>query len=236
MAELPQKVYYRTEKNAIAVSLFTTSKTTVELEPRLSVTLAQETGYPSSGQVVFDVMPSKEATFTLQLRIPRWCSNATVKINDEPPKAAQSGTRPYQIRRKWKSGDKVVLEMPMEWRFIGGHQLQEGKVALARGPVVYCLGTAQNAKILKKYPDFKGIVVDPATVGEPEMDTTIRPDGRKVTVKARVEAAGAWSKGAPHEVLTFTEFVDPTGIVTFFHVLDLNAAVEDELMTDCFGR
>ena len=122
----------------------------------------------------------------------------------------------------------------MAWRFVKGHQLQEGKAALARGPVVYCLGTAQNEEILKKYPGFNGIVIDPASVGEPEPDGSIRPDGKKVTVRARIEAPGAWSKGAPHLTLTFTEFIDPTGIVTYVHLLDLGKAVEDELMDDCF--
>jgi hypothetical protein len=129
----------------------------------------------------------------------------------------------------------VTLEMPMVWRFVKGHRLQEGKAALARGPVVYCLGTAQNEEILKKYPNFNGIVIDPSQLGEPEPDRSIRPDGKKVTVKARVEAPGAWSRGAPALTLTFTEFVDPTGIVTYVHLLDLGQAVEDELMVDCFG-
>ncbi|MCX6225533.1 MAG: glycoside hydrolase family 127 protein [Bacteroidia bacterium] len=236
MAELPQKVYYTCADKTIAVNLFTTSTTTVNLDPELSVKLTQETDYPNSGQVVFRVAPSKETAFALRLRIPRWCRNATIRINDKSPVAIKSGANPYEIRRKWKAGDIVTLELPMEWRFIKGHQLQEGKVALARGPVVYCLGTAQNEEILKKYPDFKGIVIDPAGLGEPETDQSIRPDGKKVKVKARVEASGAWSRGAPHLMLTFTEFIDPTGIATYFHLLDLNNAVEDELMSDCFAK
>ena len=235
MAELPQKVYYRCADRAIAVNLYTTSQTTVEVGEDLSVTLSQETDYPSSGHVVIRVTPSKEAVFAIRPRIPRWCRNATIKINDKDPVAIPYGTNTYELRRKWKVGDTVTLEMPMVWRFIKGHQLQEGKVALARCPVVYCLGTAQNEEILKKYPNFSGIVIDPAPLGEPEPDRSIRPDGRKVTVNARVEAPGAWSKGAPYLTLTFTEFVDPTGIVTYFHLLDLDKAVEDELMEDCFG-
>ncbi len=235
IAELPQKVYYKLADHGITVNLFTTSTATIDLEPDLFVTMAQETDYPNSGHVVFKVTPTKETTFALQLRIPRWCSNATVKINNQSPVAIPSGSNPYEIRRQWKAGDEVVLEMPMEWRFIKGHQLQEGKVALARGPVIYCLGTVQNEEILKKYPDFKGIVIDPASLGESEADSTIRPDGQKVTVEARAEAAGAWGKGAPHEKLVFTEFIDPSGIVTYFHILDLNLGVEDELMVDCFS-
>ena len=235
MAELPQKVYYRCADKALAVNLYTTSQTTVELDEGLSVALSQETDYPNSGHVVLRVTPSRDEVFGLRLRIPRWCRMATVRINDQSPAAVPRGANPYEIRRAWKAGDMVTLEMPMTWRFIRGHQLQEGKAALARGPVVYCLGTAQNEEILKTYPDFNGIVIDPASLGDPVPDSSIRPGGMKVTLKARAEAPGAWSKGAPRLALTFTEFVDPSGVVTFVHLLDLGAAVEDELMEDCFG-
>ncbi len=236
MAELPQKVYYTNQKNLVAINLYTPSHTTQTLSENVSVTLSQETDYPNTGHVVIRVDPSREATFAIRLRIPRWCRNGSIRINDQKQVAVKPGTNPYEIRRKWKAGDAVTLEMPMEWRFIRGHQLQEGKVALARGPVVYCLGTAQNEEILRKYPNFNGIIIDPSSIPEPETDNSIRPDGRKVTLQARVEAPGAWSKGAPHLALTFTEFIDPTGIVTYFHLLDLNKAVEDELMEDCFGN
>ncbi|MCX6560006.1 MAG: glycoside hydrolase family 127 protein [Candidatus Aminicenantes bacterium] len=235
MAELPRQVYYRCADNAIAVNLYTTSTAAVKLDSDLFVTLSQETDYPNSGHVVFRVTPSREAAFALRLRIPRWCGKATVRTNDGDAVAVPVGASPFEIRRKWKAGDTVVLDMPMAWRFIRGHQLQEGKAALAWGPVVYCLGTAQNEEILKKYPDFKGIVIDPTSLGRPERDDSIRPDGRKVSLRARVEAPGRWSQGAPREILTFTEFVDPTGIATYVHLLDLGAAIEDELMADCFG-
>lgn len=232
MAELPQKVYYRCAGRRIAVNLFTPSTTTAILAADATVTLTQETDYPNSGHIVFRVTPANPAEFALRLRIPRWCRNATVTINREPPVSVPAGATTYELGRTWQAGDTVVLNLPMTWRLVKGHQLQEGKVALLRGPVVYCLGTAQNAELLAKYPNFAGVVVDPASLGDPEPDASIRPGGRKVTVKARVEAAGAWSKGAPQEQLTFTEFIDPTGIVTYFHVLDSGNAVEDELIGD----
>jgi len=235
VAELPQKVYYRYAEQGIAVNLYTTSKTTVSLEPNISVTLVQETDYPNSGLVIFEVTPSSECAFTLRLRIPRWCRNATVQLNHDAPHAVPAGATTYELCRKWQEGDTVTLDLPMCWRLVKGHQLQEGKVALMRGPVVYCLGTEQNAELLQKYPNFHGVVVDPTSLGEPEPDATIRPDGQKVKVAARVEAPGAWSKGAPHELLTFTEFSDPSGIMTYFHILDSGNAVEDELIADCFA-
>ena len=94
----------------------------------------------------------------------------------------------------------------------------------------------QPAELLKKYPNFNGVVIDPGSLGEPETDTSIRPDGKKVTVKARVEAPGAGSNLAPYQTLTFTEFIDPTGIVTYVHLLDLSKTEEDELMSDLFTK
>lgn len=235
VAELPQKIYYRAGRREVAVNLYTASQATLTLGGGIFVTLAQETDYPNSGRVQIRVTPTKAVAFALRLRIPRWCRNAAVTVNNDIPVAARPG-RLYRLRRTWEPGDTVTLEMPMPWRLVKGHQMQEGKVALMRGPVVYCLGTAQNGEVLKKHPNFQGMVMDMATLGEPEPDATIRSDGRKVTVGARVEAKGEWSKGAPQETLVFTEFIDPSGIVTYFHVLDLGQAVEDELIGECLEK
>lgn len=235
MAELPRQVYYRSGDGGIAVNLYTASTADVALGEGLSVTLVQETDYPNSGHVVVRVTPSREAAFALRLRIPRWCRKASVRINGGSAIAVPSEASTYELRRKWKAGDTLALDLPMAWRFIRGRQLQEGKAALARGPVVYGLGRAQNAELLKKYPDFRGLVIDPASLPEPERDDSIRPDGRRVRLAARMEAPGAWSKGAPRETVTFTEFIDPTGIATFVHLLDLGPAVPDELSADVFA-
>ena len=233
MAELPRMVYYRYGADGIAVNLYTPSQTTVHLDSDTAVTLVQETDYPNSGQVLFRVSLSRPTSFALRLRIPRWSRDATVRINDEAPVMAGDDGAGHELRRSWRQGDTVILDMPLCWRLVKGHQLQEGKVALLRGPVAYCLGTAQNEELLKKHPNFLGVVVDPATIGEPEPDASVRPDGWKVKVIAKVEARGEWSKGAPQETLVFTEFVDPTGIMTYFHVLDLSSACEDELIGNC---
>ena len=233
MAELPRMVCYRYGADGIAVNLYTPSQITVRLDSGTAVTLIQETDYPNSDQVRFRVSLSRPTSFALRLRIPRWSRGATVRINDEAPVMAGDDGTGHELRRSWRQGDTVILDMPLCWRLVKGHQLQEGKVALLRGPVAYCLGTAQNEELLKKHPNFLGVVVDPATIGEPEPDASVRPDGWKVKALAKVEAKGEWSKGAPQETLVFTEFVDPTGIMTYFHVLDLASADEDELVGNC---
>ena len=230
VAELPQKVYYRCS-GGVAVNLFTPSKKVIALEKDRSVAIEQRTDYPSSGRVSIRVSPTQPMQFPLRLRIPRWCPLVTVQINSEPPVAVSPGAQPYELSRTWKPADVVTLDLPMPWRLIRGRKVQEGKVALMRGPVVYCIGTAQNAKLLKKYPDPAELTLNPATLGEVVSDTSVRPDGRMVTVQALPPGTNA----APVTVV-LTEFVDPSGIATYFRIPNLSKAVDDELMSDCFAK
>ena len=231
VAELPQKVYYRCADGGVAVNLFTPSKKVIAMEKDRSVTVEQQTDYPSSGYVSIRVSATPPTQFPLRLRIPRWCPKATVQINSETPVAVSPGSQPCELRRTWKPDDVVKLDLPMPWRLIRGRKVQEGKVALMRGPVVYCIGTAQNAELLKKYPDPGELTIDPRTLGEVVPDTSVRPDGRMVTVQALPPGTNA----APVTVV-LTEFVDPSGIATYFRIPDLTKAVDDELMSDCFSK
>jgi uncharacterized protein len=231
VAELPQKVYYRCAGPGVAVNLFTPSKTEIALEKNRSVTIEQQTDYPSSGQVRIHVSPTQPTQFPLRLRIPRWCPKATVRINSETPVAVAPGAQPCELRRTWKPGDVVTLDLPMPWRLIRGRKVQEGKVALLRGPVVYCIGTAKNAALLKQHPDPSKLIINPATLGEAVPDTSVRPDGRMVMAQALPPGTNA----APVTVV-LTEFIDPSGIATYFRIPNLTQAVDDELMSDCFAR
>ncbi|MBN2024543.1 MAG: glycoside hydrolase family 127 protein [Pirellulales bacterium] len=228
VAELPQMIYYRTDDGGVAVDLFAPSKKTIALGGERSVTIEQETNYPTSGAVKLTVTPSAAMEFPLRLRIPRWCPKATLAINDEPAREVSPGEKYLELRREWKPGDVVAMDMPMPWRLVRGHKTQDGLVALLRGPVVYCIGTAANAELVAKYPEPGKLVIDPKSLGEPVADASIRPDGLKVVAKAWPPDAPT-TGDAPLEVV-LTEFIDPTGIATYFGVSDAGGAVEDELI------
>lgn len=103
------------------------------------VALRQQTDYPWDGRVVFTI--DSPATFTLSLRIPSWADGATVRVNDDPPAPAQPGTF-HDIRRAFRAGDRVTLDLPMSPRLVAADPYVEealNQVAIQRGPVVYCL-------------------------------------------------------------------------------------------------
>lgn len=226
MAELPAMICYRSN-DGVAINLYTQSTAKVDLGGGRSVTIRQETDYPTSGLVKIVITPSEQMEFPLQLRIPGWCPKATLTINGETPLEVSPGEKSHEIRRAWKAADSVTLDMPMPWRFVRGRKSQEGRAALLRGPVVYCIGTANNAGLLDKYPKPGDLILDPASLGAPVADVSVRPGGMKVLAKGWPPESAA-KDAAPLDVV-LTEFVDPSGVTTYFRLSDSTPAVDDEL-------
>ncbi|MBN1910397.1 MAG: glycoside hydrolase family 127 protein [Pirellulales bacterium] len=229
IAELPQMIYYRSSDGGLTVNLYTASSADVALDEELTLKVRQETDYPNSGKVTIRLDPSRPSEFPLRLRIPAWCKKASVAVNGKPlDRPVQRGTF-YTIKRQWKPGDRVQLDMPMTWRLVRGRKLQKGRVAVMRGPMLYCLDPKQlagnGASVAK---EMKELRLDPRTLGNPVHDTTVRPDGLACPVRA-------WSPGrsateSPDMKLLLTEFADPGGEATYFLVPDATSAVEDELI------
>ncbi len=221
-------VYYGSD-NGLVVNLFTASEAKLELPDGLQVAVRQETDYPNSGHVVMHVEPAKAATFAVQLRIPAWCDSAQVAVNNGSAEAVGGGEF-HCLKRSWKPGDRIQLDMPMAWRLVRGRQRQAGRVAVMRGPLVFCLNPDGNEE-LADYDgaDLGQITLDPQSLGEPVSDDTVRPDGLVCVVEG-------WKSGyacsRPGDLkLRLTEFTDPGGQAIYFRLQDFEVAVHDELLT-----
>ncbi|MEI6257758.1 MAG: beta-L-arabinofuranosidase domain-containing protein, partial [Planctomycetota bacterium] len=164
VAELPSLVYYQTD-GGVAVNLYASSQASLLLD-EVKVEIRQEADYPRSGRVVLRIDPARPAEFPLRLRIPRWCQGATVAVNDERAAAAEpAGDRFFAITRTWRAGDRVMLEMPMPWRLVKGRVAQAGRVAVARGPQVFCLSRSRNKDVKGlDTVDLRLLVLDPASI------------------------------------------------------------------------
>lgn len=114
------------------------------------VKLTQETNYPWDGQIKIQIEPQQPAEFTLRLRLPGWCQSASLAVNGQ--EAVLEVEKGYaRLRRSWQPGDVVALNLAMPVvRVRSNAQVSEdaGKVALARGPVVYCIESADNGSNL----------------------------------------------------------------------------------------
>ena len=112
------------------------------------VTITQQTRYPWDGQVTLRLKMDRPDTFGLKLRLPGWCRSAQVWVNGQVLNTSGLVERGYlRLLREWQPDDEVVLElaMPVERVYANPNVRQNtGRVALQRGPVVYCIEGADH--------------------------------------------------------------------------------------------
>jgi hypothetical protein len=122
------------------------SITTVPLEDG-KVSLKQETKYPWDGEVTITVEPEKPFAFALHLRVPGWCRREAALAVNGVKVEPKAGKGYVTLSRTWKAGDVVRLTLPMPVERVYADprvKADVGRVALQRGPVVYCLEGVDN--------------------------------------------------------------------------------------------
>ncbi|MBN2376993.1 MAG: glycoside hydrolase family 127 protein [Sedimentisphaerales bacterium] len=228
IAELPGLIYYKW-KGGIAINLYSESAARIELENGSAVNVRQETDYPNSGKVLIHLDPEQLSEFSLRLRIPSWCPKAHIKIVDGNYEVEAQGGAFVSLKRKWRKGECVELQMPMSWRLIKGRKSQSGRVAVMRGPQLFGLNPDRqedfDAEIMRL------IYIDPDSPELSDEDDAIRPGG--LTCRASFWNPNNYNAQAePGIKLMLTEYADPGCQATYFLVPNPNSAilVDDELI------
>ena len=170
---------YAHQDDRLFVNLYIGGNATIPLAREVKLT--QETSYPWSGAVKLTIDPSEPTEFALHLRIPGWARNepvpsdlyryldrpdapVTLRVNGEPV-AVESNQGFAVVRRNWRSGDTVELDLPLPVRRVMSHENIEdnrGRVAVERGPLVYCAEGIDNggAALDLTLPDDAPLVVE----------------------------------------------------------------------------
>ncbi|MFW6163472.1 MAG: glycoside hydrolase family 127 protein, partial [Planctomycetota bacterium] len=141
VAKLGAWAYSRAD-DGLWVHLYGGNTLATKLPDGSPLKLTQTTDYPWDGKISIVIEETQGGEFALRLRIPGWADGATVRLNGEPvDEEARPGSY-ATLRREWRAGDRVELSLPMGVQLMAAHPLVEacrGKVAVMRGPVVYCL-------------------------------------------------------------------------------------------------
>ena len=161
LASLPGYVYAQAP-GTVYVNLFIGSTARVKVGDA-AVKLTQETRYPWDGRIRMQVDPDRQTNFALAIRIPGWARGeavpgglyrfsdaasdaAALSVNGRSvPIAVENGF--VRIGRAWTKGDRVELTLPMPVRQVIAHEAvkeDNGRVALQRGPLVYCAEWPDN--------------------------------------------------------------------------------------------
>ncbi len=162
VASLGNYIYAKNE-SGFWVNLFVGSETR-QLIGKNDVTFKMETSYPLDGKIKLSVDPVKKGKFTVNIRVPGWSKAQPVpgntytanfsvvtalmpiKINDKD--ATYELENGYLvINREWKKGDVVEFELNMQPHLLKSTpeiKTNESRVAIERGPLVYCVEGADN--------------------------------------------------------------------------------------------
>lgn len=131
-------VFGRAE-DEVAVHLYGGASVRLEMAG-VPVGIDERSSYPWDGAIEVTVTPEQAVEFTLSLRIPSWCRGARLALNGAVlPVQNERGYA--RLRRIWQPGDRVTLDLPMQAERIYAHpevKADAGRVALRRGPLVYC--------------------------------------------------------------------------------------------------
>jgi DUF1680 family protein len=133
--------FYSTSSDGIYVHLYDNSQLDWHLEDGTGLKIKQKTNYPWDGGVEITVTPAQASTFTLYLRIPGWCERAQVTVDGKSLAGPKAGEY-LPIRRQWSAGDVIHLQTEMTPQVLAANPRvadDSGRVAVQRGPLVYCL-------------------------------------------------------------------------------------------------
>ncbi len=145
LAQMPGYLYSVSD-DRIWVHTYAANEANLTLPDGRTVRLIQRTRYPWNGQVILEILTP--GVFGLSLRIPDWCDSGdgsdqpTLSINNSPCRSAATPGQYVTVRRTWMVGDTVCVQLPMPVRHVRSHPYvleNAGRVALMRGPLLYCL-------------------------------------------------------------------------------------------------
>ncbi|MCG2614796.1 glycoside hydrolase family 127 protein [Terrimonas sp. NA20] len=144
---------YSIADDGLYVNLYGGNELNTKLKDGSALQIQQVTNYPWEGNVTFNFKQVPTAETGIYLRLPGWCKNSSIKINGKPEPAVMTTNGNYiLLKRKWKAGDVLQFDMEMPAVLVESNPLVEesrNQVAVKRGPLVYCLESADLPKAEK---------------------------------------------------------------------------------------
>jgi len=176
LPEIGTNIYGKRDKE-IFVNQYIGSEANISLANN-NIKLTQVTNYPWDGEIILNVDPETPAEISMHIRIPGWArgellpdglyhysrddinieNEVLLRVNGKKIRKLRLENGYAVISRKWKAGDQIELQLPVEVRILEGDQRIEdaqGKVVLMRGPIVYCVEEADNQDFFNENREAK---------------------------------------------------------------------------------
>jgi len=182
----------------VYVNLYMGCKGAIPL-PSGAVTLTQDTRYPWDGAVALHMDLDAARGFGLNLRIPDWCEEFAVSVNGNAVERPVLERGYVRLAHTWQPGTTVRLDMAMPVRRVYANarvEADRGRVALQRGPLVYCIEAVDNAG------HVRNLAVPPGSLIEAEHRPDLLGGVTVLKGKARARLPEDWRAALYRELPT----------------------------------
>jgi len=192
------RMWLRGRGDEIAAALYGPSRLTTTIgETNRHLTIVEETDYPFSDRIDFEIRTEKPAAFTLSLRIPGWCKKARVLLNGKAlARKPKPGTF-FRLRREFKHNDRVTLELPAEIKI---SRWPRGGVGVERGALVYALPIKEDWQVdtseANSSAEFPAWNAYPASAWNYALAIDGGTARRRIEVRHRPVTLDPWSPGS----------------------------------------
>jgi len=151
-----ESMWMATNDNGLALVSYGPSVVKAIVGKGKEVTVTEDTDYPFKGSVKLTISTEKAIRFPIELRTPHWADSVTIIFNNRSVKV--KGGSNYKISKKWKNGDQIFIEIPMEIRI---EKRYNNSLSLLRGPLYFSLRIDKEFKSVKIDKDnfgYKGSI------------------------------------------------------------------------------
>jgi uncharacterized protein len=137
MPNFASRLWMKDKDNGLVAALYAPSQVKYRVgKQQQEVVITEKTRYPFSDRIVFTMKMNEDCEFSFTVRIPGWCKNASVLVNNQQFDQELRAGSYVKIDRKFRDGDEVVVILPQE---IKTNNWPSDGIALERGPLVYSL-------------------------------------------------------------------------------------------------
>ena len=145
-----ESMWMATNDNGLALVTYGPSVVKAKVANGRDVTVSEETDYPFKGSVKLTIRTEKPVRFPLDIRVPGWADSVIIRYKKNS--VVVKGDSEYKIRARWKNGDQIFIEIPMNIRV---EQRYNKSMSILRGPLYFSLRIDKEYKSVKiNYDNF----------------------------------------------------------------------------------
>jgi hypothetical protein len=168
-----EETWLATSDHGLCASLYSASTVSAKVSHGTTVQISEETDYPFSDSVQFTVSTEQPVKFPFYFRVPRWCTDARIKLNGKSVRVKASPLEFIVLDRTWNGGDRVQLQLPMR-AAVRTWAKNQNAVSVDYGPLSFSLRIQERWQPYgpdKRWPEYEvfpasawnyGLVLDPA--------------------------------------------------------------------------